>query len=184
MARKPKLTKEEVMAAADRAEGMATPSDDGPRNPGRQSTYNPEFAAQAEKLCALGATDIEIAQFFDISDRTLYRWKLKYPELCQSLKVGKEAADERVIRSLYHKATGYTFSSEKVFQFQGEIVRAKTVEHVPPDTTACIFWLKNRRPEDWREKVDVEHSGSVALGDRLGNSLKRLEEQPVAETQH
>ena len=60
---------------------------------------------------------------------------------------------------MFHKAVGYSFDSEKVFQFQGEVVRAKTREHVPPDTTAMIFWLKNRRPHDWREKMDVTTDG-------------------------
>lgn len=125
---------------------------------GRPTDYKPEYAEQAEKLCKLGATDIDLADFFEVSDRTIYRWQAKHPEFCQALKAGKQSADERVERSLYHKAVGYTFDSEKVFQFQGEIVRAATREHVPPDTTAMIFWLKNRRPEAWRDKHEVEHT--------------------------
>lgn len=128
---------------------------------GRPSGYQPEFAKQAQKLCQLGATDKELADFFEVSDRTIYRWQTQFPEFCQALKAGKEAADERVERSLYHRATGYTFESEKVFQFQGSIVRADTKEHVPPDTTAMIFWLKNRRPEAWRDKTEVHHKHSV-----------------------
>lgn len=145
-------SKEAIKAAADRAFGIAPddPADKG----GRPSSYQPEYAEQARKLCELGATDIEVADFFDVSDRTVYRWQLKYPEFCQALKAGKEAADDRVERSLYHKATGYSFESEKIFQHQGEIIRAKTREHVPPDTTSMIFWLKNRRPEQWRDKTE------------------------------
>lgn len=126
---------------------------------GRPTSYKPVFAEQAEKLCKLGATDIELADFFEVSDRTIYRWQVQFPEFCQALKAGKETSDERVERSLYHKAVGYTFDSEKVFQFQGEIVRTKTREHVPPDTTAAIFWLKNRRPEEWRDVSRQEHTG-------------------------
>lgn len=129
------------------------------RKPGRPTAYKPQYAEQAEKLCKLGATDIEIADFFAVTDRTIYRWQAEYPEFCQALKVGKETADDRVERSLYHRASGYTFDSEKVFQFQGAIVRAKTREHVPPDTTAAIFWLKNRRREDWRDRHDHELTG-------------------------
>lgn len=134
---------------------------------GRPTGYEPSFAVQAKKLCELGATDIEVADFFEVSDRTVYRWQLKYPEFCQALKAGKEAADERVERSLYHRATGYTFDSEKVFQHQGSIVRAKTREHVPPDTTSMIFWLKNRRPEQWRDKTEqvVRHEHANQLSD-------------------
>lgn len=126
----------------------------------RPTSYKPEFSEQAEKLCKLGATDIELADFFGISDRTIYRWQAQFPEFCRSLKAGKETSDERVERSLYHKAVGYTFDSEKVFQFQGEIVRTKTREHVPPDTTAAIFWLKNRRPVEWRDRQQHELTGA------------------------
>lgn len=133
---------------------------------GRPLTYEPEFAGQAQKLCQLGATDIEIADFFGVHVATLNRWKAEFPEFCASIKSGKAEADERVERSLFHRANGYSFDSEKVFQFQGEIVRAKTREHVPPDTTACIFWLKNRRPDDWRDKSEhVIRDESSALTD-------------------
>ena len=126
---------------------------------GRPTDYKPEYAEQAIKLCELGATDNDLADFFEVDTRTINRWKHSQPEFSQSLKTGKEAADERVARSLYHKAVGYTFDSEKVFQFQGEIVRADTREHVPPDTTAGIFWLKNRRPAEWRDRIVNEHTG-------------------------
>lgn len=126
---------------------------------GRPSSYKPEYAEQAQKLCEFGLTDEEIARFFDVHTATIYRWQAKYPEFCEALKVGKAPADDRVERSLYHKATGYTFNSEKVFNYQGEIVRTPVVEHVPPDTTAAIFWLKNRRKDIWRDKQDHEHTG-------------------------
>jgi hypothetical protein len=120
----------------------------------RPTSYRPEYAEQARKLCELGATDVEIADFFEVAVSTFYLWKNKQPEFSEALKAGKEASDERVERSLYHKAIGYTFESEKVFQHQGVIVRTPTREHVPPDTTAMIFWLKNRRPQAWREKTE------------------------------
>lgn len=126
---------------------------------GRPSSYKPEYAEQAEKLCKLGATDADLAEFFGVSDRTIYRWSGEFPAFCQALKAGKDVSDERVERSLYHKAVGYTFDSEKVFQHQGQVVRAKTREHTPPDTTAAIFWLKNRRPDEWRDVNRTEHTG-------------------------
>lgn len=188
------LTEHEVMAAADRAEGKVTPSDTVKPTiaDGRSDVpYSEAFPRQAEKLCQLGATDIEVANFFGISDRTLYRWKIKYPELCQALKTGKEAADERVERSLYHKANGYTFESEKIFQFQGEVVRAKTTEHIPPDTVACIFWLKNRRKDLWRDVQKHEHGG-VGDFDRMDDAelqraIAQMQEEstvPASGTEH
>lgn len=122
-----------------------------------KSPYKPEFAEQARKLCLLGATDIEIADFFEVHFTTLYIWKKTHPEFSDALKSGKDEADERVERSLYHKAIGYSFDSEKVFQFQGQIVRAPFREHIPPSDTACIFWLKNRRSNEWRDVQRHEH---------------------------
>lgn len=158
-------TREAIKAAADRAFGIAP--DDPAAKLGRPSGYQPEYAEQARKLCELGATDIEIADFFEVSDRTVYRWQIKYPDFCQALKAGKEIADDRVERSLYHKATGYSFDSEKIFQNNGEIVRAPFREHIAPDTVSMIFWLKNRRPEQWREKAEVKHDVSDALSDLM-----------------
>jgi hypothetical protein len=126
---------------------------------GRPSAYRPELAAQAAKLCALGATDVDLADFFGVSVRTIYRWQHDHEEFCQALKAGKDNADERVERSLYHKAVGYTFDAVKIFQHQGQVIEAPYREHIPPDTTAAIFWLKNRRPDLWRDKQAVEHSG-------------------------
>ncbi len=130
---------------------------------GRPTDFKPEYAEQAAKLCSLGATDMELADFFEVDVRTIYRWRNSNEQFCQAVKVGKEAADDRVERSLYQRAVGYTFDSEKVFNYQGEIVRAKTQEHVPPDSGAAFNWLKNRRGEQWREKQEVEHSGGLRV---------------------
>lgn len=128
---------------------------------GRPSGYDPKFAVQAEKLCALGATDQDIADFFEVSSRTIYRWQNRFPEFCRALKAGKEEADDRVERSLYHKAVGYRFEAVKIFMPAGAAapVYAPYVEQVAPDTTAAIFWLKNRRPDRWRDRQQHEHSG-------------------------
>lgn len=131
---------------------------------GRPPKYQTAFAKQAEKLCALGATDMELADFFEVDTRTIYAWRNTHPEFSQAVIAGKEGADDRVERAFYNRAVGYTFESEKVFQFQGEIVRADTREHVPPDAGAALNWLKNRRPEKWRDKQVVEHDGKVQVG--------------------
>lgn len=123
---------------------------------GRPTDYDPAYPAQARKLCELGATDIELADFFEVDVRTIYNWKHAHPEFFQALCVGKEALDDRVERSLYMRAVGYTFDSEKVFNFRGSIVRAPTREHVAPDPGACLSWLKNRRGDKWRDKQEVD----------------------------
>lgn len=128
-------------------------------NRGRPSKYKPEFDQQAEKLCRLGATDIEIADFFEVEVRTLYRWKSEHDSFCQSLKTGKEAADERVERSLFSRATGYEHDEVDIRVVEGQIIQTPIRKFYPPDTGAGIFWLKNRRPDKWRDKMQQEHSG-------------------------
>lgn len=126
---------------------------------GRPTDYKPEYAGQAMKLCQLGATDFELADFFKVDTRTIYRWKHTYEKFCQALVAGKEKADDRVERALFNRAVGYSFESEKLFGFQGAVTRASIVEHVAPDPGAAMSWLKNRKPGSWREKV--EHSGQI-----------------------
>jgi hypothetical protein len=128
---------------------------------GRPSKYQAAFAAQAQKLSALGATDQELADFFEIEVRTLYRWKHDHDEFCQALKAGKETADDRVERSLYQRAIGYEQEEVKIFMPSGaeSPVYAPFRAKVAPDVTAAIFWLKNRRKEDWRDVSRTEHTG-------------------------
>lgn len=132
---------------------------------GRPSSYKPEFVEQARKLCALGATDIELADFFEVERTTIWRWSQQHEDFCNALKSGKAAADERVERSLYAKAIGYTHDAVKIFMPANADgpVYAPYREHVPPDTTAAIFWLKNRRSKEWRDKQEVEVTGRVAV---------------------
>ena len=140
---------------------------------GRPSEYRDEYAEQAAKLCALGATDFELANFFQVHTATIYRWKNLYPAFCEAVIAGKENADARVERSLYNRAVGYSFESEKVFQFQGDIIRADTVEHVPPDPSAALNWLKNRQPDKWRDKQEVDQTVKGELVHRIERIIVR-----------
>lgn len=131
---------------------------------GRPTKYKPEYVEQARKLCSVKAfTDFELAQFFEIDKSTLYDWQVAHPEFREAILSGKQAPDDRVERSLYERALGYSVKTEKLFNDKGNVVRAETIEHYPPDTTAAIFWLKNRRPAEWRDKQDIEHSGNLAV---------------------
>lgn len=127
---------------------------------GRPTLYKDEFAAQAEKLCRFGATDVEIAEFFDVDVRTIYRWVHKHEAFCQALRVGKDACDDRVERSLYHRAVGFKHDAVKIFMPAGaaEPVYAPFIEHVPPDVGAATMWLKNRRGAVWRDKQEHIHT--------------------------
>ena len=142
----------------------------------RPTKYQQGYAEQAEKLCKLGATDIEIADFFAVDVRTLYRWKADNEQFCQALKAGKEIADERVERSLFQKAIGYEQDEVKIFMPANAAapVYAPFRAKIAPDTTACIFWLKNRKPAEWRDKVEQEHSGTVQIA-RIVREIVRPE---------
>lgn len=143
---------------------------------GRPSKFKSEFIAQAEKLCKLGATDIELADFFEVDVRTLYRWKGENEEFCQALKTGKQVADERVERSLFARANGYEHDEVDIRVVDHAIVQTPIRKYYPPDTTACIFWLKNRKPAEWRDKVEQELSGAVQI-----QQVKRMIVDPKSE---
>jgi hypothetical protein len=126
---------------------------------GRPTEYKKEYDEQAEKLCKLGAIDTELADFFNVSEQTINTWKKKHPSFLESIKRGKEIADMEVANSLYKKATGYTTDDVKIFQYEGMPVKVPYIKEYQPDTTSIIFWLKNRRPDKWRDKT--EHDVNV-----------------------
>lgn len=140
---------------------------------GRPSKYKPEFVKQAEKLCRLGATDAEMADFFQVTLSTLSLWKVKHQEFSDSLKLGKEVADKRVEEALYNRALGYSHEDTDIRVVDGTIMETPMIKHYPPDTTAAIFWLKNRKPDEWRDKRDVEHSGSIKFDDLTDDDIDR-----------
>lgn len=113
---------------------------------GRPTKYEAEFAEQARKLSLLGATDEELADFFDVNVATLNRWKKSHPEFCASIKEGKRVADAEVAHSLYQRALN-------------------------GDTTAAIFWLKNRRKQNWRDKQEIDHG----VTDELAEVMKAID---------
>jgi DNA-binding NarL/FixJ family response regulator len=94
----------------------------------------------------LGATDYDLAQEFEVAPSTISVWQAKHEAFAEAVRIGKESADDRVERCLYQRAVGYTYEAEKVFNNQGEITRATTVEHVPPDVGAVLAELVERHP--------------------------------------
>lgn len=126
------------------------------RGRGRPADYMADFATSARKLCKWGANLSQLADFFGVSVKSIESWRVEHPAFGEALKLGREESDEWVVQSLYHRATGYSREAVKIFLHEGKPVYAPYTEHVPPDTTACIFWLKNRQPQDWRDKRDVE----------------------------
>jgi len=127
---------------------------------GRPTKFEDSYCEKAYKLCLLGAIDKQIADFFGVSESTLNKWKLDYPEFSESLKSGKDEADALIAHSLFHRAKGYSHTDTKFATHEGMITDEKEyTKHYPPDTTAAIFWLKNRQKEAWRDAKDI--NGSV-----------------------
>lgn len=115
-----------------------------------------------------GLTDVQIAQNIGISSSTFYAWRLKFPQISESLKKGKAPVDFEVENALLNKARGFTKIIKKAIKVKTkkQLAGKGTIEeehieyvdeeiYIPPDTTAQIFWLKNRRPDKWRDKPDV-----------------------------
>lgn len=117
-----------------------------------------------------GLTDEQLAGKIGIGARTLYDWKLKYPQISQALKKGKEVVDIQVENALLKRALGYEFQEERVERSAKDGVKVvQTIKHIPPDTTAQIFWLKNRRPDRWRDKPEpaAADEGGIQIIDDL-----------------
>jgi hypothetical protein len=132
---------------------------------GRNTKFNTLLNVKIAALYGSGKTDKQVAEFLGVSLRTIYYWKASQPDFLRSLKEGKDVADELVISSLFRRATGYSHPDEKIFIHEGMVIRAKTQKHYPPDVTAAIFWLKNRRPEEWRDR-EIEIVSTPQLDSR------------------
>lgn len=124
----------------------------------------PEGLLKIEGWARDGLTDEQIAYNMGISVATLYNWKKSHLEILEALKKGKEVIDRQVENALLKRALGYRYT-EQTKEFVPElgkmVVTKEVTKEVAGDTTAQIFWLKNRKPNEWRDKRDVEMSGEV-----------------------
>lgn len=130
---------------------------------GRPTVYCREYDKKAYQLCLLGATDKQLAEFFEVHESTINNWKHSQLSFLESIKEGKMAADANVTEALYSRAIGYSHSDVHIAVVDGEIVQTETVKHYPPCTASAIFWLKNRQPKLWREKVELESEVNVNM---------------------
>lgn len=146
---------------------------------GRPTKYKPEFCEQGAKLCLKGFIDDEIADFFDVDVATLNRWKLKYPDFCASLKKAKLYSDDKVVQSLYNRALGYEFKETKE-ETGGETGSKTTIttKQLAGDVGAMCFWLKNRQPNEWRDRQEVKHevTSSNIMPVPVADSIESWEE--------
>jgi len=146
----------------------------------------PEGLALVEGWARDGLSEEQIAHNMGISRQTLNDWKNKYDDISYTLKRGKEVIDRFVENALLKRATGYKYDeithenvwNEKKGEFVLVPVKVVTKE-VAPDTTAQIFWLKNRKPAEWRDKQQIEHSGGMNNKTEIVNDLSKLSVQEL-----
>lgn len=123
---------------------------------GRPTKYQPRFVRDVEKLTLIGAIDEQLADFFGVTVQTIENWKKKYSGFLEAIKRGKAKVDDQMERSLFHRGRGYSHPSIKIFydSKRKRVVKVPYTEQYPPDTAAAFIWLKNRRPEHWRDQIE------------------------------
>ena len=126
---------------------------------GRPTTYRPENADIARQACMLGATNEALAGRFEVCRRTIDNWIATIPDFSNAVQQGREVADESVVSALFARATGMEQRMTKVFCHRGQPVTANYTVRLPPDVRACIFWLRNRKPAQWRENRPLAAEG-------------------------
>ena len=157
MIRKKKVTKKKVVKKKTTVKKGAG---------GRPSKLTLQDKDYMKFLVEGGFTDKVIAKKLKVCEKTFHNWKLQNKEFLQSLRDWKIKADEEVERSLRERALGYTCEETKVFCTKDGNIKTHTVDrHFPPDATSMIFWLKNRRPDIWRDKQEID------LGNREGETF-------------
>lgn len=112
----------------------------------------PEGLLKIEGWARDGLTDEQIAANIGIRAGTLYDWKNRFSDISEALKKGKEVVDRQVENALLKRALGYTYAE---ITYEGGEETKRVIKEVAPDTTAQIFWLKNRKPEVWRDKREI-----------------------------
>ena len=150
---------------------------------GQPTKFSPTMQKIAAAAYKYGATDAQVAADLGVSERTLNRWRLKHPEYCRAVKDAKVIADEKVERSLYERACGSSIPEDKVFCSNGEVTIVPGRKHYPPETTACIFWLKNRRPDEWRDQrnLNIEILTDEERMDRIDILLQSVLDRDAAD---
>lgn len=119
------------------------------------SSYRKSFVKMAEVMGRAGFLDSEVAEYFQVTDRTIRNWKSTHPEFAAALQIGKDVADARVEKSLYNMANGYNVLAEEIKVVEGKIVRVETFKHIPASPVAALAWLNNRKRNDWQKNPEA-----------------------------
>jgi len=135
---------------------------------GQPTKFRPEYVDQAYKYCLLGANNERLGEFFMVTTATIENWLRRHPDFRQAVHDGRHVADAEIAHSLYQRAKGGMRKEEQAIKVktganQEEVVTVTLRKEVPSDTRAAHIWLLNRRPDKWKERREVNHSGSVDL---------------------
>lgn len=136
------------------------------RKVGRPTAYNPDIHPRsAREMACEGKTSDEIAKAFGISRSAFFEWKSAHPEFSDAVKQGNRLIDGMVVESLFRRAMGYSHPDVHIAVSNGEVIKTDIIKHYPPDSTALIFWLKNRDPRNWRDKIEISAEIEHKMGD-------------------
>ena len=133
------------------------------RGKGQPTKFKTEYIEQAYDLAMMGMTDTELAKFFHVDQSTITEWKKVHEEFSIALTDAREKAIGKVVAAMYKNAIGYEHEDERIASDQGQPVVMKVTKRYQPNQGAAQFFLKNRDPDKWREKQEVEHSGGVEV---------------------
>ena len=122
---------------------------------GAPTKYKESHNDEAYKLCLLGYTDVQLADYFEVTEKTINNWKSEHPTFLQSLRLGKEIADAEIAESLFKRGKGFTKEAIKPMLVAGNVVDHPVVEYYPPDVKAAQIWLYNRQRHNWKQKQTV-----------------------------
>jgi hypothetical protein len=122
---------------------------------GQPTRFRPEMVERARALAEEGKTNPEIAAALDVSPRSMMYYQKRHGEFGAAVKAGKALSDQKVVVSLYQRACGYSHPETDIRVVEGKIVQTEIVKHYPPDPTSMIFWLKNRQPDKWQDRMEL-----------------------------
>lgn len=143
----------------------------------------------------MGASNYRIAELLGIDEATLYRWKYDHPDFCESLEKGRQTPIANVVSALYQRAVGYEHEEVDIKVIGDKIVKTPTVKRYPPDLGSMVFFLKNRDPDNWKDKREqdihtdappmniIMHPGNLAGADNveINEGKTELPDEPSEE---
>lgn len=137
---------------------------------GRKSGFNESLKSRIIALVGEGKTLEQVAEIIGVSKQTIYNWFGHHKDLLYAVREARQIADELVEASLFSRALGYSHPEEKLFAHEGLVIDRQIItKHYPPDTTAAMFWLRNRQPARWKEKTEGDVNVNVNAVQKLSD---------------